>query len=579
MTAEPNQLADQIARRIYEGMQRYFEQFARITQRARQRFETREWEGLQSDASERLDLYGEIVRGVVDDVRDRLAERVTDRALWPPIKASYTQLIADIATCRQAESFFNSVSRRIFSTVGVNPDIEFIESHFASATIHEDPDLLMSFPVEGERATLLQNILEYFCQGWSFPVLDIDLALGAAEMERRLTEKWGDGRLTSLHMVDSVFFRGRRAYLVGHLRSNNQVLPLVIVLVHRDTGVYIDAVLVDENEASVVFSFTRSYFHVDVERPDALVAFLKVIMPKKPPAELYTAIGFNKHGKTELYRDLLEHLGDTSEAFVHAAGDKGLVMIVFTLPSYDVVFKVIRDKPLPPKTMTRRDVKNKYDLVFKHDRGGRLVDAQEFEHLEFAIERFSDELLDELRTSASESVSISDGFVDLKHVYTERRITPLNLYLRNEPTRRAVAAVKDYGQAIKDLASSNIFPGDLLLKNFGVTRHGRVIFYDYDELCLLTACRFRKMPVARDMDEEMSAEPWFYVAEDDVFPEEFPSFLCLTGEIGEAFNKAHGELFTAAYWKRIQDRHRNGEIIEICPYVFERRLHPELAGH
>ncbi len=585
MASDDRTIVREIAHRIFGGMQRYFAEFSDITKRSRVCYLDRDWAGLQADAAERLDLHGQIVRCVVADVRDKLGDRVAEKLLWPSIKVAYIEMIVDAATRRQAESFFNSVSRRIFSTVGVNPDIEFVESCCGEPSMEEDPDLLRSFAfgddsvgTDRDWALVLRRMMEFYCGDARFADLERDLELADAELNRRLTLRWGRYSIDSVEMADAMFFRGRRAYLVGRIASSVEVLPFVIVLVHREQGVSIDAVLVDENEASIIFSFTRSYLHVDVAHPDALIAFLKSIMPLKPLAELYTAIGFNKHGKTELYRDVLNHLSQSSEKFVYARGDTGLVMIVFTLPSYDVVFKVIRDKPLPPKTMTRRDVRTKYQLVFKHDRAGRLVDAQEFEHLEFALDRFSDALLEELRTSASESISISGGYVDLKHVYTERRITPLNLYLREEPIDRALAAVTDYGQAIKDLAFSNIFPGDLLLKNFGVTRHGRVIFYDYDELCLLTSCHFRKMPVARDYDEEMSAEPWFYVADNDIFPEEFPSFLCLRGVIGEHFDKVHGDLFTPGYWREIQQRHLAEEIIEICPYPFHRRLHPELAG-
>ena len=349
-------------------------------------------------------------------------------------------------------------------------------------------------------------------------------------------------------------------------------MPLVVALRNGDKGVVVDAVLLTEDEVSIVFSFTRSYFHVDVEQPHDVIRFLKSIMPLKRVAELYIALGYNKHGKTELYRDLLRHFNQSDDKFVIAPGDRGMVMIVFTLPSYDVVFKVIRDKFLPPKTTTRQDVMDRYQLVFKHDRAGRLVDAQEFEHLAFAADRFSDELLVELMEAAPDSVTIQDGTVDVKHLYTERRITPLNLYLHDAEPVAGAEAVLDYGEAIKDLAATNIFPGDLLLKNFGVTRYGRVIFYDYDELCLLTDCNFRDMPRARDDEEEMQAEPWFYVGPNDIFPEEFIRFLGFQGHARTTFLDAHGDLLTADYWRRVRERHLDGEIIDIFPYRQSKRL-------
>jgi isocitrate dehydrogenase kinase/phosphatase len=249
-----------------------------------------------------------------------------------------------------------------------------------------------------------------------------------------------------------------------------------------------------------------------------------------------------------------------------------MVMIVFTLPTFDVVFKVIRDRFAYPKTATRRQVMEKYHLVFRHDRAGRLADVQEFEHLAIARERFSEELLAELAGNAADTVRIGERIVDLQHLYTERRMAPLDLYLREVDAAAARDAVVDYGQAVKDLAASNIFPGDMLLKNFGVTRHGRVVFYDYDEICPLTDCHFLELPPPRDFDEEFGSEPWFYVGPNDVFPEEFRSFLGLTADQLDAFLEAHADLLTVGSWREIQARHRAGEQIEIIPYRPGRRL-------
>ncbi len=343
-------------------------------------------------------------------------------------------------------------------------------------------------------------------------------------------------------------------------------MPLTLALQHTAGGIDVDAVLLSADEVSIIFSFTRSYFHVEVHRPRDLVMFLKSIMPRKPIAELYIAIGYNKHGKTELYRDLIRHIETSTDKFEIAPGDRGMVMSVFTLPSFDVVFKVIRDRFAYPKTSSRRDVMDRYQLVFKHDRAGRLADVQEFEHLAFARERFSADLLAELAGEAAETVAIGTRMVEIKHVYVERRMTPLNLYIREAKLGDACNAIVDYGQAVRDLAATNIFPGDMLLKNFGVTRHGRVVFYDYDELCLVTDCNFRELPVASDEADEFGGEPWFYVGPSDIFPEEFINFMGLGGELRETFLKAHGEILTAQYWHGIQARHRAGELLDIIPY-------------
>jgi isocitrate dehydrogenase kinase/phosphatase len=359
------------------------------------------------------------------------------------------------------------------------------------------------------------------------------------------------------------------------VHRGDQTLPLVVALLNRDGRVTVDAVLADEDEASIVFSFTRSYFHVECPRPAALVAFLKALMPKKPVGELYTALGFNKHGKTELYRDLLRHLASSEDRFVEAPGAAGMVMLVFTLPSYDVVFKVIRDSFAPPKTTGRQDVLDKYRLVFHHTRAGRLEDVQEFEHLSFPASRFDSRLLERLLAGAAETVERRGSEVVLHHLFTERRLTPLDIFLRDAAAETARNAAVDFGEAIRDLAKSNIFPGDLLPKNFGLTRHGRVVFYDYDEICFLTDVNFRELPPDLEEVGWVGEQPPFWVGPGDVFPEEFLTFMGLRGPAHEAFLERHSDLLEVRFWLDIQRRERAGEIVDVFPYPRERRLRPD----
>jgi isocitrate dehydrogenase kinase/phosphatase len=347
-------------------------------------------------------------------------------------------------------------------------------------------------------------------------------------------------------------------------------MPLVFAFRHPADGIAIDAVLTNADDVSVVFSFTRSYFSVDVENPHEVIEFLKSIMPFKRTAELYISIGYNKHGKTELYRDLLRHLRESDDLFQIALGDKGIVMMVFDLPSFDVVFKIIKDKFAYPKTATRQEVMEKYALVFQHDRAGRLVDAQEFEHLQFERARFSPALLNELLKVCANSVTVAGDTIAITHLYTERKMTPLNLYLRQVADAAARAAVIDYGQAVKDLAATNIFPGDMLLKNFGVTRHGRVVFYDYDELGLLTDYNFREIPRSDYDDDEGSADPWFYVGENDIFPEEFIRFFGLQPRRRVPLSARRSA--EPGFWTTMQARIRAGEIVDVFPYPQSRRL-------
>ncbi len=374
-------------------------------------------------------------------------------------------------------------------------------------------------------------------------------------------------------MVGSLFFRNKEAYLVGRIVTASDTLPLAIALHHPPGGIVVDAVLLDEDSLSILFSFTRSYFLVCTERPYNLVHFLKSIIPHKRTAELYTAIGYNKHGKTELYRDIVSYtLECTNEQFEFSPGQRGMVMIVFNMAQDDLVIKLIRDRFRNPKNTTRRAVVEKYDLVFKHDRAGRLVEAHAFEYLKFDRCWFSDELLDELLREAAETVEVVQDEVILRHAYVERRVTPLDIFLPEAEPSAAASAVIDYGKAIKDLAVSNIFPGDMLLKNFGVTRHRRVVFYDYDELCPLIDCHFRKLPPPRTTEDELESDPWFFVDENDVFPEEFPRFLGLAPDLLEVFMEHHSDLFDVEFWQKAQAAIRGGEIISVLPYLSQHRL-------
>jgi isocitrate dehydrogenase kinase/phosphatase len=217
----------------------------------------------------------------------------------------------------------------------------------------------------------------------------------------------------------------------------------------------------------------------------------------------------------------------------------------------------------------------RYRLVFKRDRVGRMIEAQRFLQLKFKLNRFADDLLEELLRDTSNVVKREGDFLVFQHLYTERKVTPLNLYLRDADPAAARQAVIDYGAAIKELATANIFPGDFLLKNFGVTRHGRVVFYDYDELCLVTDCRFRRMPIPRTPEEELAPDPWFAAADNDVFPEEFRGFLGLTGELAEIFDRHHGDLFTPAFWRAQQRHHEEQTIPDFFPYPESERLRLE----
>lgn len=571
-TVSDSRLSNLSAGRILEGFNEYMTRFRSFNTRAPKRFARADWRGAQADAVGRLKIYSHVVGKVVEDIHKMLGDRVDDPMLWIAIKAVYSSLITDRQDWELAETFHNSITRQVFDTVGVDSHIEFVDTDFDSPPSPSLEPVYVIFERQESTAELVSQILTHFIPDAPFMRLDDDAATVGERIESRLAERGGLPVVGRAELVRSVFYRGQAAYVVGLLYAGSVRLPMVLALRHEEGGVVVDAVLLTEDEVSILFSFTRSYFHVEVARPYDLVRFLGRLMPRKRVAELYISIGQNKHGKTELYRDLLRHLHATDEKFEHAPGTQGLVMIVFTMPGYDDVFKVIRDTFPPPKRTTRDSIMEKYRMVFQHDRAGRLIDAQNFQHLEFDRSRFDPALLDELVNEAGRTVKVEDGTVVISHLYVERRVIPLDLYARDAFEPAARSAVIDYGQAIKDLACTNIFPGDLLLKNFGVTRHGRVVFYDYDELSPLTDIVFREMPEPRDEMEAMSDGPWFSVGDNDVFPEEHKRFLGLPADLRNALLERHADLFEAEPWRAIQKRIEAGELMEVFPYDDEARL-------
>ncbi|MFM7396874.1 MAG: bifunctional isocitrate dehydrogenase kinase/phosphatase [Gammaproteobacteria bacterium] len=567
MTAET--LIEQGSRRIAVAFAAYNREFRDITRRAPARFDARDWHGSQQDAVERIELYDRWVNQTVASSRQELGESALDRNLWSAMRDRFHSRTAGLPDAAFARTFFSSVSRRVFGTVGVATDIEFVGVDLDPLEGAGDNAETELYRNRGSLELVVEDLLGDI--RLRSPWIDFEKSVRnvTVEIRKQIHERLPqsvDVALQHLEILKPLFFQSTRAYIVGQLVADGLRLPLLLALKNTDRGLYIDAIMLDEDELSIVFGFTRSYFHADLERVVETVVFLRQLLPRKPLSELFTVLGRARQGKAERYRELARHLQHSDDLFAHAPGERGLVMICFTLPSLDVVFKLIRDRFPPVKTVLRQDVIDKYKFVFRHDRAGRLVDAQEFKRVQLPKARFTPELIEELLSETAETVHVEGEDLVFDHMYIERRMVPLNLYLREAAPEAADKAVVDYGQAIRDLALSNIFAGDLLLKNFGVTRHGRVIFYDYDELCQVTDCRFREMPQADNDEDEMRAESWFYVADNDVFPETFLNFLAFSDAQRELFRRTHGDLLEADFWRGIQQRVKEGAVLEVLPY-------------
>jgi isocitrate dehydrogenase kinase/phosphatase len=561
------------ARAILEAFDTYRKQFKEITRRSQLHFVDRSWQAMRADAARRLALYRETVDRIETDIRQLLADRNQDKGIWSGIKSAYSAMLVNNDDWELAETFFNSITRRIFSTVGVNSRIEFVNTDFDIPPGQATSQCYATLGNQPLSADLVRRLLaEYPCLA-HFQNLEYDARQAAEKIRMALTGLGPPDKIDRIEFVPTLFYRGMGAYIVGRIQVGTTRIPMAIALLNSPDGIVIDGVLLNEDDLSILFSFTRSHFHVEVDRPYDLVQFLKSLLPHKRIAELYIAIGFHKHGKTELYRELLDHLSVCYEdRFDLSQGQRGMVMIVFNMPNDDLVFKLIRDRFDSPKKTTRREVMEKYDLVFMHDRAGRLVDAQAFEFLKFDGGCFSVQLLEELKQKAGSTVRIAEDSIIVSHAYVERRVTPLDIFLKAADEADVVSAVIDWGNAIKDLAVSNIFPGDILLKNFGVTRLGRVVFYDYDELCPLTSCNFRKLPPPAVDEDELASEPWFYVDENDVFPEELRNFTGLSGSLKQVFLKHHADLFDVDFWQQTQAKIRAGQLPHIYPYSSKCRI-------
>lgn len=567
-----SRLANLGAEKIYSGFQSYHQQFVAVTRRAAERFIRRDLEGIRADAKKRLDLYQQWVDQIEADIRELLQDRLNEALVWASMKAVYSGRIVTRTDWELAETFFNSITRRIFTTVGVDPSVEFADTDFDSPPFPPDNPIYRTFDVEIDLLHTVATILHEL----PFQAALHDLQSDARRIAGKIGAILAPVSQLRFEFLEPIFYHEKGAYKIGRISGSRGYTPIVIALQHDSDGIYVDALLLDESSLSILFSFTRSYFHVLADCPHDLVQFIKSILPRKPIAEIYNAIGYNKHGKTELYRSILYHTATCgTEQFQIARGKPGLVMVVFSMPNDELVFKLIRDHFHNPKSTTRQAVKKQYDYVFRHHRAGRLVEAQSFEYLEFDRCWFSDELLEELRSETLRTVHIGKDSVVMRLAYVQRCVTPLDIYLQEADDAAARDVVLDYGRAIKDLAMSNIFPGDMLLKNFGVTRHKRVVFYDFDELCPLVNCNFRKMPPARDDMDELSAEPWFFVGENDVFPEEFESFLGLPDKLHQTFRSYHADLFDATFWQQTQKRIASELPVSILPYGLSRKLDPD----
>ncbi|MDM0032554.1 bifunctional isocitrate dehydrogenase kinase/phosphatase [Variovorax sp. J22P271] len=579
-------LAYDIARAMRDGFDRHYRLFRAESARAKHRFETADWHGQQRAQRERIEFYDLRVGEAVARLEKEFKAGEQPMEVWHQVKLHFIGLLVDHHQPELAESFFNSVTTKILHRAYFQNDFIFVRPAISTEYIEprDAPTYRAYYPERETLADTVERMLEDYALQGRFA----DRRRDAERVAVAILGRFHQVKLRAnfqLQVLSGLFYRNKGAYVVGKINNGFIEMPFALPILHDAEGrFYVDAALFGEEDLQMLFSFARAYFMVDMEVPSAYVQFLRSLMPRKPRAEIYNALGLAKQGKTLFYRDFLYHLNYSSDRFRIAPGIKGMVMLVFDLPSFPYVFKVIKDFYPPQKDTTREQIKRKYLLVKQHDRVGRMADTLEYSDVGFPLDRFEPELIEEIRKFAPSQLEIGDRDgngemeVVVKHVYIERRMIPLNLFLQEsfdllaqpEHARRASKqlehAVIEYGNAIKDMVAANIFPGDMLFKNFGVTRGGKVVFYDYDEIEYLTDCNFRKVPAPRNEEDEMSGEVWYSVGPKDVFPETFEPFLLGNPAVREAFMAHHADLLDAAFWQSHKQRIQAGQMLDVFPY-------------
>ncbi|HLW19350.1 MAG TPA: bifunctional isocitrate dehydrogenase kinase/phosphatase [Cyclobacteriaceae bacterium] len=569
-----DQLNAQVVDEIIGGFETYMNSFNNLSNKAPKHFRERAWDAMQKTHLDRLRLYKDRIREVVGGCQEILGEEIGNQNLWRALKMEYSLQIQKRNDLELAETFFNSIIRKAVPGLAVNKDLMFVYENYDRCNINPQEDIFYNYPKEWGLHRMFRKMLEDFDFG--IPYLNRNECLNflVNGVNEVILSRYSPSEETSLQVLKSIFYRNKAAYLIGRTFIGKKWMPFIIPLLHGPRGIYVDTLIFDPNIMSGIFSFTRSYFMAEIKIPSQTIAFLNSVISNKKINELYNAIGFNKHGKTEFYRDFLRHLDSSDDQFTVASGIRGMVMTVFTLPSYNIVFKMVKDHFDPPKSMTRQQVKEKYKLVSLHDRVGRMADTHEFEQFHLPLDRIHPQLLKELKNTVNSLIEINGNTLIIKHVYTERRMTPLNIYLETCTTEEARHAVEEYGNAIIQLAQANIFPGDMMTKNFGVTRQKRIVFYDYDEIEFLADMNFRRKPRAETFEQIYASEPWYEIARNDVFPEDFKRFMIGRDDVREHFFKFHENLFNPDFWIGIQERIRSGELIHAFPYPESIRFRP-----
>ena len=317
----------------------YQNEFFEITRRAKKRFENREWKQVLNDAVYRLNLYELVLDVISTKIKKILSKKSFSRPVWIKIKNEYSKLISGKPTEDIAETFFNSVTRKILKTVGIDRDVEFFYLIPKPYVKPLSSKFLTVYDKEDNIRSVIKKIVADHEFDASYEDIERDIELVSKELEFQFPDIFKKQSIYRIEIIKPCFFRNKAAYIVGRIVNESNYIPLILPLYNDLSGIYIDSVLTKELDVSKIFSFAFSYFQVDINTPVELVEFLRTILPRKPVSDLYNSIGNYKHGKTEFYRNLHRFIHVSEEKYIIAPGEEGAVMIVFTLPDFDYALK------------------------------------------------------------------------------------------------------------------------------------------------------------------------------------------------------------------------------------------------
>ena len=365
-------VAYSIAKAMVDGFNRHYRLFRTESARAKHRFETGDWHGQQRAQRERIEFYDLRVRECSKRLEREFKAGKQPMDEWQQIKLHYIGLLVDHHQPELAETFFNSVTTKILHRSYFQNDFIFVRPAVSTEYIENgEPDTRPTYRAYYPTRDTLHGELMRMVGDFDLRVPFADLTRDCIWVQQALQERLGDAKLRAnfqIQVLTGLFFRNKGCYIVGKMINGFNEFPFSLPVLYtknpRDGSVYIpqlviDAVLLSEDDLLLLFSFARAYFMVDMEIPSAYVQYLRSMMPRKPRNEIYNALGLAKQGKTLFYRDFLHHLRHSSDKFRIAPGIKGMVMLVFDLPSFPYVFKVIKDYYPPQKDTTRQHIGDK----------------------------------------------------------------------------------------------------------------------------------------------------------------------------------------------------------------------------